>query len=72
MNANELKYCPRCHSKFECKAGNILLCQCNNMMIDERVKEYLTDNYVDCLCASCMKEIKNILKIKDTRSEIKK
>ena len=69
MNTHELKYCPRCHSKFECKAGTVLLCQCNRVIIDERVKEYLKENYNDCLCANCLEEIKIILKNTFIREE---
>lgn len=72
MNTHELKYCPRCHSTFECKSGNILLCQCNKVILDDRVREYLFSNYKDCLCATCMEEIKNILKSTLTKEEIKK
>lgn len=59
---HEQKYCPRCHSTFECKVGSILLCQCNKVELKDRVKNYLKKNYNDCLCASCMEEINFILK----------
>ena len=62
MSAHEQKYCPRCHSLFECKVGSILLCQCSKVSLDDRTQAYLNKNYEDCLCASCMKEIKLILK----------
>lgn len=70
MNTHELKYCPRCYSTFECKVGNILLCQCNKVNLNEREKEYLSNNYNDCLCSSCIEEIKRILKNTTTREEI--
>ena len=70
MNTHEVKYCPRCHSIFECKVGNILLCQCNNLNLNEREKEYLNNNYNDCLCAACISEIKIILKNTTTHEEI--
>ena len=69
MNTHELKYCPRCNSTFECKAGNILLCQCNKVNLSEREKEYLSNNYNDCLCAACMEEIKKILQDTTVREE---
>jgi hypothetical protein len=61
MSTHEQKYCPRCHSLFECKVGSILLCQCNKVVLDERAQAYLNKNYNDCLCAACMEEIKTIL-----------
>ena len=67
---HELKYCPRCHSTFECKAGNILLCQCNTLILSEREKEYLSNNYDDCLCAACLNELKLILKNTSAGEEI--
>jgi hypothetical protein len=67
---HELKYCPRCHSGFECKAGSILLCQCNAVLLTEREKEYLSNNYNDCLCAACLIELKLILKNTSDSEEI--
>lgn len=61
MSKHELKYCPRCHSTFECKAGSILLCQCSKIEIDKKTQVYLQNNYNDCLCASCIEEIKSNL-----------
>ena len=61
MSLHEIKYCPRCHSTFECKSGSISLCQCMKVILNEREKAYLSQNYEDCLCAACLKEIKNIL-----------
>ena len=70
MNTHELKYCPRCHSTFECKVGNVLLCQCNKINLNVMEKEYLSNNYNDCLCVNCMEEIKLILKNTFTKEEI--
>ncbi|MFN8297016.1 MAG: cysteine-rich CWC family protein [Chitinophagales bacterium] len=57
-----MKYCPRCHSKFECKAGTILSCQCSKVNLSEKEKEYITGNYTDCLCIDCLEEIKQKVK----------
>lgn len=70
MNTHELKYCPRCNSTFECKAGKILLCQCNKVNLNEREKEYLKNNYNDCLCIVCIEEIKMILKNASASKEV--
>lgn len=69
MSLHESKYCPRCHSTFECKSGSILLCQCSRVILNEREQTYLNQNYDDCLCASCLKEIKNILENTLTQEE---
>lgn len=62
MNTHKDKYCPRCHSVFECKADNILLCQCSNISLSEKEVEYLSKNYSDCLCKVCLEEIKQIVR----------
>lgn len=58
MCEHEAKYCPRCQSKFECKAGSIFLCQCINISLTESERIYLGSLYDDCLCLSCLKEVK--------------
>lgn len=70
MSEDKQKYCPRCHSLFECKVGTILLCQCSTVSLDVRVQDYLYKNYKDCLCTSCMEEIKRVLKDTLTIDEI--
>ena len=69
MNTQEMKYCPRCHSAFKCKAANILSCQCNKVNLSEKEREYLTINYTDCLCVDCLEEIKQKLKNKPQGEE---
>lgn len=71
MNTHEMKYCPRCHSAFECKAGNIFSCQCNKINLSEKEKEYLACNYTDCLCVDCLEDIKQKLKNNSQREEFK-
>ncbi len=58
MSEHEKKYCPRCSTSFECKVGSILLCQCTSVTLTETERNYLHENYEDCLCANCMKELK--------------
>ncbi|MEO6836996.1 MAG: cysteine-rich CWC family protein [Ginsengibacter sp.] len=58
MCEHEKKYCPRCRARFECKVGSILLCQCTSVTLTESESNYLHEKYEDCLCASCMKELK--------------
>ncbi len=69
MCEHETKYCPRCRTRFECKVGSILLCQCTSVSLTEAESNYLHEKYEDCLCTDCMKELKaefhnNLLKKK--------
>lgn len=57
MPANELKTCPRCGTCFECKAGNISLCQCNDVDLSEAVKIVMEKQFHDCLCLQCLKQL---------------
>ena len=58
MCEHKKKYCPCCRIRFECKVGSILLCQCTSVPLTEGERNYLHEKYEDCLCASCMKELK--------------
>jgi len=54
MCQHETKQCGRCHTPFECKVGNILECQCYGVSLTEEQKDYIDNNYNDCLCRSCL------------------
>jgi len=70
MNKHELKYCPRCNYVFECRVNSIEnypqpasqvkreACQCVGISLsgDERI--FISEQYNDCLCISCLKELK--------------
>lgn len=58
MIKHEEKYCPRCNALFECKVGSISLCQCTAVVLTEEERYYMQQKYNDCLCASCMQEVK--------------
>ncbi|MEM6262472.1 MAG: cysteine-rich CWC family protein [Bacteroidota bacterium] len=58
MPKHEEKHCPRCGTLFECKVGSILLCQCTTVTLNEAEREYLREKFDDCLCANCMRELK--------------
>ncbi len=58
MLKHEEKYCPRCKNSFECKVGSILLCQCSTVSLNEKEREFMKNNFEDCLCAECMKAVK--------------
>ena len=59
MPKHEQKQCPRCHSGFECKTGTILLCQCSKISLTAEQLEYCNNQYDDCLCLGCLKELRS-------------
>lgn len=69
MGIHEEKNCPRCQKLFECKVCTILNCQCTTVTLNEEEQDYMINKYDDCLCATCMMEVRgeyhnNILKNK--------
>lgn len=54
MCKHEDKYCPRCHTLFECKAGSIMICQCNTIQLSVEERAYVGSKFEDCLCAGCL------------------
>ncbi|MBA4057635.1 MAG: hypothetical protein C0490_23170 [Marivirga sp.] len=55
---HERKECPRCRAYFECKVGDVRNCQCNPVQLNEDVQEYIQEKYADCLCCTCLREIR--------------
>lgn len=58
MCEHEKKHCPRCNNSFECKVGSILICQCSAVTLTQAERDYISGNFTDCLCATCLKEMK--------------
>lgn len=58
---HELKHCPRCSASFECKVGDVVNCQCNEVRIQATTYEFLADAYYDCLCKKCLAELDKML-----------
>ena len=58
MPKHEIKQCPRCESEFECKTGAILLCQCSKIEMTVEQLEYSSTQYNDCLCLSCLNDLR--------------
>lgn len=56
---HEAKTCPRCNTFFECKAGHIAHCRCNNIQLSIEVLAFIEDRYTDCLCLNCLLQLKN-------------
>jgi ribosomal protein L34E len=55
---HEPKACARCHAVFECKVGNVENCQCQSVYLNDEIQKQIHTSYEDCLCASCLKEVK--------------
>lgn len=72
MCEHEHKHCPRCNIVFECKIGSILLCQCTSVKLNEEELEHMRNQYDDCLCAKCMKEVKGEFHNNRFKEKIKK
>ncbi|MCX8080381.1 MAG: diphthine--ammonia ligase [Bacteroidia bacterium] len=58
QNKHELKSCPRCAAMFECKVGSVLLCQCSKITLTEDERDFMKKHFTDCLCLSCMKDLR--------------
>jgi len=54
MANHENKNCPRCNSSFQCKAGSITECQCNQIKLSNEERIYIESLYTDCLCINCL------------------
>jgi len=59
MCLHENKLCPRCSNTFECKPGNITQCKCYGIALTIEEKVFIEERYEDCLCISCLKELKD-------------
>lgn len=59
MGSHEEKYCPRCNSTFECKAGSITQCQCNDIQLSAEERVYVESKYDDCLCIDCLRYLQS-------------
>ncbi|MEQ9439103.1 MAG: cysteine-rich CWC family protein [Cyclobacteriaceae bacterium] len=60
MAKHEEKKCPRCDRSFECKVGSILLCQCSTVIFTEAERAYISQQFDDCLCAHCLKDLQKM------------
>lgn len=68
----ELKECPRCHTSFECKAGDITNCQCYGIELSAKEEGYIRSKYDDCLCRNCLLQLKQPLNLFKEENEIYK
>ena len=61
MPLHETKYCPRCNETFECKVGDIVNCQCNEVTLCEDAVTFLGKTQYGCLCKDCLIEINSFV-----------
>lgn len=71
MPKHEKKQCPRCSAEFECKTGSILLCQCSKIEMTAEQLEYSNSQYNDCLCLSCLNELRTEFNLLSHNKNIK-
>ncbi|WP_165021322.1 MULTISPECIES: cysteine-rich CWC family protein [unclassified Dysgonomonas] len=50
------KICQKCSTAFACREDRIELCQCSRISLNSGVRDYIKDNYDNCLCPECLKE----------------
>ena len=59
MTKHEEKHCPRCHTPFECRVGDVGKCQCYGISFNEEERKFIDGKYRDCLCRKCLSELKS-------------
>jgi hypothetical protein len=69
MNNSNTKSCPRCNIEFECNSSSIENCQCNIILLSDETKKQLQDQYQDCLCINCLKEIQTEFDLKSNQKK---
>ena len=57
MGKHEEKQCEGCDSRFECKVGNIIECECFEVNLSTEQREVLSEKFSDCVCSSCLRDI---------------
>ena len=53
-----VKACLRCHQTIICNVNDISNCACSHMKLSELELKYIAETYDDCLCNSCLIELK--------------
>ena len=60
MLLSHQKICPRCSQTFSCQAGLIEDCQCSQVSLTKEESLLIAGQYSDCLCLSCLLELKKL------------
>lgn len=55
MNIDNLKTCPICNANFEC--NHLADCWCTEIQIPKEILIFLKQNFDDCLCEKCLREL---------------
>ena len=50
------KICPRCSTSFACREDRTDLCHCTRTFVVSGVRDYIREEYENCLCQKCLKE----------------
>lgn len=53
------KKCPKCKELFVCNHNNIRNCHCAEVKLSEKQKAWIKDNFSNCLCNKCLRDINN-------------
>ncbi|PZR37624.1 MAG: hypothetical protein DI538_12075 [Azospira oryzae] len=69
---HEPKACPRCQAVFECKVGNVGNCQCQAVQLSDELQKRIQNEFEDCLCADCLKELRRVHYLKSLQEKIKR
>ena len=54
------KNCPRCGDSFDCMHNKIENCHCVSVVLTQKQRTFIQQNYNDCLCNKCLLEIKKM------------
>lgn len=72
MSRHEDKLCQRCGAAFECKVGNITQCQCYGISLTNNEQQFISKQFTDCLCFSCIKALRSEFNTREFATGIKK
>lgn len=57
MPKHETECCPRCGILFECKVGDVMNCQCSQVVVSPKTYLFLEETEYGCLCKNCLSDI---------------
>ncbi|WP_029904458.1 cysteine-rich CWC family protein [Prevotella sp. 10(H)] len=53
------KICGKCAAVFVCRQDKVELCHCSKIKLREGIRQYIKENYANCLCSKCLEETNN-------------
>jgi len=65
-----IKECAKCKKEFSCRHDEILECHCVQVPISAKAQKYLTENFKDCLCNKCLREVAGMFNVKSNNFTI--